>query len=142
MSAVNDGGGNGVRTRKVEFERGGEVGMTDDIHIAIDDIRAVGETLDLAALFFASSETVGEVDGIQHLAMTLGRIIVLPKPEENNGGIRGVFILELQLAGHQPRHIDPVGFVMTGLMVAAHAPDDLRGNWREKRGDGLQLIHR
>lgn len=108
--------------------------MTTAVYIGINYLGIVRESLNLAALFSASTRTVREINRIENRAGMVRTSTPFAKSQEEKRSVRRIAILNAQLSHQKSSHIHSVGAIMTGFVIATDRAENLVR-------DGLEQIH-
>ena len=94
--------------------------MTADITVSVHDITVVRKSLDLPALFAASTRTVRQINCVENRTMVSVALAVPAYSQEEKRGVRRVLVLNAKLSRQKSGHIHTIGAIMPRFVVASN----------------------
>ena len=99
--------------------------VTTNVAVSVNYLRVIRKSLDLTALFAASTRTVREINRIENRAGMVRTSTPFAKSQEEKRSVRRISLLNAQLSHQESSHIHAVGFKMSGFMVSSDSGKDL-----------------
>ena len=108
--------------------------VTADITVSVYNLAIVRKSLNLAALFAASTRTVREINRIEYRTMMPVALAVAAYSQKKQSRVSRIAFLNAQLSHQESSHINSIGAIMTGFVIATDRTENLVR-------DGLEQIH-